>query len=189
MYTGTCDKSVNFALDLYTRTCDESVNIELDVYTGTYDKLLLAGDLNTTGTEFVLDEFLYVNDLKCIVNDKTCFKNPENPAVLIFSSPISLVASIIPFDLTSLCETSLNDSVELPETLLNNYTFVPVNSPANTRHWGVGLFFKNTLPIIIRNDLPFDESIVVELKFGRKKCFFTVLYRSSAFNHNSYLLK
>ena len=60
-----------------------------------------------------------------------------------------------------------------------------VNNPANTRHGGVGLFFKNTLPIIIRNDLSFDESIVVELKFSRKKIFFTVLYRSPAFNHDS----
>lgn len=25
-------------------------------------------------------EFLYENNLKCIVNDKTCFKNPDNPS-------------------------------------------------------------------------------------------------------------
>ena len=28
---------------------------------------------------------------------------------------------IFNYDLVSICETSLNDSVELPETLLNNY--------------------------------------------------------------------
>ena len=49
------------------------------MYTGTYDKLLLVGDFNITETETVLDEFLYENNLKCIVKDKTCFKNPENP--------------------------------------------------------------------------------------------------------------
>ena len=53
----------------------------------------------------------------------------------------------------------------------------------NVRHGGVRLFFKNSLPVIIRNDLSFDESIVIELKFGRKKIFFTVLYKSPAFNH------
>ena len=74
--------------------------------------------------------------------------------------------SIFNYDLISICETSLNDSVELPETLLNDYTFVPANTPANTRHGGVGLFYKNSLPLIIRNDLSFDESIVIELKFG-----------------------
>ena len=88
------------------------------------------------------------------------------------------------YDLISICETCLNDSVGLPETLLDEYTFVPVNNPANTRRGGMGLFYKNSLPIVIRNDLSFEESIVVELKFGRKKIFFTVLYRSPAFDHN-----
>ena len=57
----------------------------------------------------------------------------------------------------------------LPETLLNEYTFVPANNPANTRHGRVGFFYRNTLPIMVQNDLSFDESIVVELKIGRKK--------------------
>ena len=48
----------------------------------------------------------------------------------------------------------------------------------------MGLFYKNSLPVIIRNDLSF-ESIVIELKFGRKKFFFTVLYRTPSFNHTS----
>ena len=89
------------------------------------------------------------------------------------------------YDLISICETSLNDSVELPETLLDDCTFLPANNPANVRYGGVGLLFKNSLPVIVRNDLSFDESTVIELKFGRKKIFFTVLYRSPAFNHNS----
>ena len=93
--------------------------------------------------------------------------------------------SLFNYDLISICKTSLNDLVELPETLINDYTFVPANNPANVRHGGVRLFFKNPLPIIVRNDLYFDESIVIELKFGRKKVFFTVLYRSPAFNLTS----
>ena len=40
----------------------------------------------------------------------------------------------------SICETSLNDSVVLPESLLNDYTFVPANNPANTRAWWGGSF-------------------------------------------------
>ena len=50
--------------------------------------------------------------------------------------------SIFNYDIISICETSLNDSVELPETLLNDFTFVPANNPSNTRHGGVGLFFQ-----------------------------------------------
>ena len=37
----------------------------------------------------------------------------------------------------------------------------------------------------MRNDLSFDESIVVELKFGRKNIFFTVMYRSPSNDHTS----
>ena len=93
--------------------------------------------------------------------------------------------SLFNYDLISICETSLNDSVTLPDTMLNDYTFEPANHPANTRRGGVGLFFKNSLPVVIRKDLSFDESIVVELKFGWKKVFFTVLYRSPSFDHSS----
>ena len=89
------------------------------------------------------------------------------------------------YDLISICETSLNDSIKLPDILLNDYTFVHSNNTTNDRHRGVGLFYKNSLPIKIRNDLSFEESIVVELNFGRKKIFFTVLYRSPAFIHTT----
>ena len=65
---------------------------------------------------------------------------------------------------------SLNDTVELPETLLNVYTFVLANNPANIRHGGVGHVYKNYFPVIVRDDLSFEEPIVVELNFGRK-CF------------------
>ena len=73
----------------------------------------------------------------------------------------------------------MNDSVELPVTLLDEYVFVPPNNPANTRHGGVGLFHKTSLPVIVRNDLSFDESIVLELKCGGKKycllCYIEIL--------------
>ena len=64
--------------------------------------------------------------------------------------------SIFNYDLVSICETTLNDSVELPETLIDDYTFVPANYPANTRRRGVDLFFKIYLPVIVRHDLSLD---------------------------------
>ena len=93
--------------------------------------------------------------------------------------------SIFNHDLISVCETNLNDSVELQEILLNDFSFEPANHPSNSKHGGVGHFYKNTLPTNVRRDLSFDESIVIELKFGRKKVFFTVIYRSPSFNHAS----
>ena len=45
--------------------------------------------------------------------------------------------------------------------------------------------YRTGCPVIVRNDFSFEESIVVELKFGRKKIFFTFLYRTPAFKHTS----
>ena len=89
------------------------------------------------------------------------------------------------YDLISICETSLTDSLVRGVPELEGYTFEPANHPDNVTHGGVGLFYKNSLPIVVRRDLSFSESVVIELKFGRKKVFFTVLYRSPSFAHNS----
>ena len=89
------------------------------------------------------------------------------------------------YDLISICETSLNDSVELPDPLLNNDTFVSSISPNNRRHGGVGLLHKNSFPLTVRVDIAFNETIVVELKFGGKQIFFTALYRSPAYNNGT----
>ena len=93
--------------------------------------------------------------------------------------------SLHEYDLISICETNLKDSLipQVPE--LNGYTFLSANHPGNTTHGGVGIFYKSSLPVTPRRDLSFSESIVLELNFGRKKIFFTVLYRSPAFKHNS----
>ena len=89
------------------------------------------------------------------------------------------------YDLISICETSLTDSQTSNVPELDGYTFVPANHPDNVSHGGVGIFYKNSLPIVVRRDLSFSESIVIELKLGRKRIFFTVLYRSPSFSHNS----
>ena len=83
--------------------------------------------------------------------------------------------SIFNYDLISLCETSLNESIEIPGSLLNDYTFIAVSHPDNVTHGGVGLFYKNSLPLKLRNDLAFWESIVVEVK---KYFFYPPLQKS-----------
>ena len=94
--------------------------------------------------------------------------------------------SIFDYDLISVCETNLKDSTPLRDPLLNDYNFISANHPGNVAHGGVGLFYKSSLPVIHRQDLSFDECIVIELKFGRrKKIFFTVLYRSPSIKHDS----
>ena len=89
------------------------------------------------------------------------------------------------YDIISLCETSLNDSIEVDENKLPGYKFHPCNHPDGLASGGVGIFYKETLPLRIRDDLSFDECIVSELIFRRKKIFFTVLYRNPKSKANS----
>ena len=96
-------------------------------------------------------------------------------------SPNRAHNSIFDYDLIAINETSLNDSVVIPDPLLNDYKFESVNSPANTRHGGVGIFYKNSLPLVILKGLSCEESIVAELKFGRKKNIFYRLISKSFF--------
>ena len=89
------------------------------------------------------------------------------------------------YDIISLCETSLTDETSSQVPVMTGYTYVPANHPDNVSRGGVGLFYKDTLPVSVRRDLSFNESIVLELKFPRKKIFFTVLYRSPSSNSKS----
>ena len=89
------------------------------------------------------------------------------------------------YDIISLCETSLNDTIEIRDDMLPGYKFYPWNHPDGNRSAGVGIFYKESLPLRVRPDLSFNECLVSELIFGRKKIFFTVLYRNPENKANS----
>ncbi len=82
------------------------------------------------------------------------------------------------YDIISLCETSLNDSTPVSPDAIPGYYFHSLDHPSGERRGGVGIFYKESLPLRVRTDLCFDECLVTELRFGRKKIFFTVFYRS-----------
>ena len=78
----------------------------------------------------------------------------------------------------SLCETSLNDGVEIPEPLIDDYNFVPMNHPSGNRRGGVGIFYKEKLSLEIRKNLSFNECLASEVLIGKRKVFYSVCYRS-----------
>ena len=82
------------------------------------------------------------------------------------------------YDIISLCETSLNDSIKVPDNILPGYKFNACNHPGGHPCGGVGIFYKESLPLKIRDDLSFGECLVSELIFGHKRIFFSVLYRN-----------
>ena len=86
--------------------------------------------------------------------------------------------SVFNYDIISLCETSITDNITVPENILKGYHYYPCNHSSGEKKGGVGIFYKDSLQLKIRADLSFDECIVTELTFSRKKIFFTVLYRN-----------
>ena len=86
--------------------------------------------------------------------------------------------SIFNYDIISLCEISLNDQMEIPNPLMEGYNFEPLNHPSGNKRGGVGIFYKETLPLKVRRDLSFDECLVSEIHIGKKKIFHSVIYRS-----------
>ena len=75
------------------------------------------------------------------------------------------------YDIISVCETSLNDTVQIPEKMLESYTFLACNNPKNVKHGGVGIFYKDSFAIKIRDDIAFDETLVIEIMID-KNIFF-----------------
>jgi len=75
------------------------------------------------------------------------------------------------YDIISLFETSLNETIVVEENLIPGYKFYPWNHPDGSRNGGVGMFYKESLPLRGRLDISFEECLVSELMFGHKKSF------------------
>ena len=58
------------------------VNIDIDQFSATYDNLILLVDFNVEPEEVNMLDFLNIYNLKNLVKQKTCYKNPENPSYI-----------------------------------------------------------------------------------------------------------
>ena len=90
------------------------ISKSLDDFSTTYDNLMLLGDFNVEPEEKHMVDFLNVYNLKNLVHQKTCFKNPDNPTcidLILTNSPRS-------FQNTNVFETGLSDFRKLTTTVL-----------------------------------------------------------------------
>ena len=61
----------------------EQLGFALDKYKySSYERVLLAGDFNIDMEEEILEEFLFEQNIKNLVKEKTCFKSMENPSCI-----------------------------------------------------------------------------------------------------------
>ena len=70
-------------------------------------------------------------------------------------------------------------------TLIDRYNFITLNHPSGNRHGGVGIFYKENLPLKIRKDLSFNECLVGEVLLGKRKVFYSICYRSPIMKANT----
>ena len=85
------------------------------------------------------------------------------------------------YDLICISETFLNSyDLSTDQSLkLKGYELIRADHPSNTKRGGVCIYYKDHLPLKIRNDVStLNECIVVEIKNQKQKCFVSCLYRS-----------
>ena len=119
----------------------EHAGYALGTYRQTYEKLFLAGDFNTQVTGPYLPEFLNGYDSKSLVNDETCFKNPENPRCIdifikiitgSFQKTTAVTSGLSGFHkmIVTVCKTSFQKSK--PEKILyTSYKNFDINTFTN----------------------------------------------------------
>ena len=59
-----------------------NISTELDKLSTDYENVIILGDFNVEVEEQNLPNFMSVHNLKTLINQKTCFKNPENPTCI-----------------------------------------------------------------------------------------------------------
>ena len=89
----------------------------LDLLLSKYDNFMLIGDLNAERTEVAVSNFCEIYNLKHLIKDKTCFKNPAKP------SCIDLIVTNGPkcFQDTVVFEIGLSDFHKMSVTVMKMY--------------------------------------------------------------------
>ena len=86
-------------------------------------------------------------------------------------------------------ETFLDSSFNSYDDRINieEYNLLREDHPNGNKRGGVCMYFKEHLPILRRDDLcNSPECLVTEIRMGKKKCFFTCLYRSPSHSSDEF---
>ena len=95
----------------------KEIGKDLDVLTSKYDNIILMGDFNAEPADTVVSDFCEIYNLKNIIREKTCFKNPNNPScidLIITNRPKSFQNSMV-------IETGLSDFHKMCITVMKMY--------------------------------------------------------------------
>ena len=90
----------------------------IQIYSNNYDEILLMGDFNAEVSETSFSSFCELYEIKSMINQSTCYKNPTNPLCIdlfLRNSPNSLQKSTV-------VETGLSDFYKLIVTVMKSYS-------------------------------------------------------------------
>ena len=103
----------------------------LDKLCRDYENIILLGDFHVEVKEKNISDFMITYNLKSLVKQKTCFKNPDNPScidLILTNSPRSFQDSCV-------FETGLSDFHKLTTTVLKQYFPKPKPKIVNYRDY------------------------------------------------------
>ena len=60
----------------------QEIGKSLEFYISNYEKILLMGGFNSEMSEASMNSFCNLYNLKCLVQEPTCYKNPERPSCI-----------------------------------------------------------------------------------------------------------
>ena len=93
------------------------------------------------------------------------------------------------WNLNGLAETFLYPSIDSSDErrTIEGYTFVRTDHPSNEKRGGICIYYKEHLPVIKIDDLcNLNGCLVLEIRIGGEKCFFSCLYRPPSQGREEY---
>ena len=93
------------------------------------------------------------------------------------------------YDLICLSETFLYPSIDSSDEriTIEGYTFSRTDHPSNEKRGGICIYYKEHLPVIKIDDLcNLNGCLVLEIRIGGEKCFFSCLYKSPSQGREEY---
>ena len=90
------------------------ISMQLNVFQKRYENFIILGDFNSEINEDAMKDVCVIYNFKSLINQPTCFKNPQNPSCM----DLILTNKSMSFQITSVIETGLSDFHKLIVTVM-----------------------------------------------------------------------
>ena len=93
--------------------------------------------------------------------------------------------SVNDVDIVILGESHLTSKTDEKDLEIDGYSFERSDHPDDVSRGGVIIYYKSSLPCVFKPLLTnLSETLIMQVKVGSKKCFFTCIYRNPSTENN-----